>query len=150
MVTFNKPTTLVVWIFFLTKLNGRQRDKFFQSHGTLRVNWLFSLHSTCIVCVGQDDVKLPKPVFNSHYFIDFVEQSHKHEHVAVAVTKCDYIEQLCNNKTSTFKLLSTDLDILVKNWLTEWNKHNKPPQKSKNALQDDHQNAKLRHLPHAI
>jgi len=38
MVTFNKPTTLVVWIFFLTKLNGRQRDKFFQSHGTLRVN----------------------------------------------------------------------------------------------------------------
>jgi len=38
MVTFNKHTTLVVWIFFLSKLNGRQRDKFFQSHGTLRVN----------------------------------------------------------------------------------------------------------------
>jgi len=37
MVTFNKHTTLVVWIFFLSKLNGRQRDKFFQSHGTLRV-----------------------------------------------------------------------------------------------------------------
>jgi len=39
MVTFNNHTTLVVWIFFLTKLNGRQRDKFFQSHGTLRVNF---------------------------------------------------------------------------------------------------------------
>ena len=38
MVTFNKHTTMVVWIFYLTKLNGRQRDKFFQSHGTLRVN----------------------------------------------------------------------------------------------------------------
>jgi len=42
MVTFNKHTTLVVWIFFLTKLNGRQRDKFFQSHGTLRVNLLWA------------------------------------------------------------------------------------------------------------
>jgi len=40
MVTFNKHTTLVVWIFFPTKLNGRQRDKFFQSHGTLRVKGL--------------------------------------------------------------------------------------------------------------
>jgi len=50
MVTFNKHTTLVVWIFFLSKLNCRQRDTFFQSLGTLRVksqelcNYLILFH----------------------------------------------------------------------------------------------------------
>jgi len=52
MVTFNNHTTLVVWIFFLTKLNGRQRDKFFQSHGTLRVK-LFSAKSTNVLKIGN-------------------------------------------------------------------------------------------------
>ena len=51
MVTFNKHTTLVVWIFFLTKLNGRQRDKIFQSHGTLRVNQkINSAFTRCLHC----------------------------------------------------------------------------------------------------